>query len=629
MNTITPQSLTLLDSSGSTRTGSAEKLIPASGSLQATVRQVSQDQLSPNVFRLKLESNSVLMELKAQQPIPAGSKVLISRTNNGQLAIKLASTPASEKPITPPLAEKITTTRTYQTPAVPVIRSEKDITTLANTIPRGQTINAQVISQTQGLPITPSQTTAPQSSPTLSPPQQPAPLQMTTPTTSIPALTTTNTIQPAVSTQAPSTQPTTQTTPLVSLPTAEPIKTSTTPIPATQVQVASEPAKTSTTPTPATQVQAPPEQTKNTLTQMNPQTTTQQAQPTAQLIRTQPNTLALPNTKYSTEQAANILTLNAKGATVTLQTSANLPPLQQIQVSRNHTDQINISWTQPLPKDKGGTVTSQLTPQQATSLQNSLREQLPQQISLGAGIQQLLNSTAATNSTAAGQIDKVVQSLMQLFGVRPGTAEAQQTIKQNIHYGGLFTENRLANNQSSPKDMKQFLGKLQALAEQLPDSQKQLVQSTVDKMLARVTTNQLTSIQSRQERIESNERFFQLDLPIRNQETLDNVELRISHRSQQNSRQELETVWKVRLHFDLDASKSIDAELSLNQEQSELTAAFTCSHHDTVTSIRNQLGGFREQLNTLGLNVPTLICKQGKPKPQKTPIQKQLIDIKT
>ncbi|WP_028471211.1 flagellar hook-length control protein FliK [Neptunomonas japonica] len=619
MNTITPQSLSLLDSSGNTRTGSAEKLIPAGGSLQATVRQVSQDQLSPNVFRLKLESNSVLMELKAQQPITAGSKVLISRTNDGQLAIKLATTTTADKPVatTPslPLADKASTTRTYQTPVIPVIRSEKDVTTLANTIPRGQTINAQVTSQTQGLPITSSQTAAPQTNPTPSR-QQPAPPQATTPATTISTSTTmANTPLPAVSTQAKPTQPA---TPQPSTP-----QTS---------QLTTEPVKAATTAAPAAQVQVIPIQGKNVSAQTNPQTAAQHTQPTTQQTNTQSPPPALPNTtptKYSTEQAVNILTLNVKGATVTLQTTANLPPLQQIQVSRNHTDQISISWTQPIPIDKAGTATSQLTPQQATSLQNSLREQLPQQISLGAGIQQLLNSSVASNSAAAGQIDKVVQSLMQLFGVRPGTAEAQQTIKQNINYGGLFTENKLANNQSSPKDMKQFLGKLQALAEQLPDSQKQLIQSTVDKILARVTTNQLTSLQSRQERIESNERFFQLDLPIRNQETLDNVELRISHRSQQNSRQELETIWKVRLHFDLDTSRSIDAELSLNQEQSELTAAFTCSHHDTVTSIKSQLNDFREQLSTLGLNVPTLICKQGKPQPQKAPIQKQLIDIKT
>jgi hypothetical protein len=616
MNTITPQSLSLLDSSGSTRTGSAEKLIPAGGSLQATVRQVSQDQLSPNVFRLKLESNSVLMELKAQQPIPAGSKVLITRTNDGQLAIKLATTLTADKPAaTPslPLADKTTTTRTYQTPAIPVIRSEKDLTTLANTIPRGQTINAQVISQTPGLPVASSQTAAPQTSP--APLQQLALPQATTPATTISTPTTTaNTPQPAVSTQA--TQPATQTTPQPSTPQVS--------------QLTTEPVKTGTTPAPAAQAQVTPEQVKNASIQTNLQTHTT-AKPT-QSTAQQTSSPSLPHitpTKYSTEQAVNILTVSAKGATITLQTSANLPPLQQIQISRNHTDQISISWAQPIPTDKGGAAAPQLTPQQAISLQNSLREQLPQQISLGSGIQQLLNSSQVSNSSAAGQIDKVVQSLMQLFGVRPGAADSQQAIKQNIHYGGLFTENKLAKNQSSPKDMKQFLGKLQALAEQLPDSQKQLIQTTVDKILARVTTNQLSSLQSRQERIESNERFFQLDLPIRNQDALDNVELRISHRSQPNSRQELETIWKVRLHFDLDTSRSIDAELSLNQEQSELTASFTCSHHDTVTSIKNQLNDFREQLNTLGLNVPTLICKQGKPQPQKTPIQKQLIDIKT
>ena len=218
---------------------------------------------------------------------------------------------------------------------------------------------------------------------------------------------------------------------------------------------------------------------------------------------------------------------------------------------------------------------------------------------------------------------------MLLFGVRPGAAEARQAIKQNVSYGGLFTENKLANNQPPPKDIKQFLGKMQALAEQLPDSQKQIIQTTIGKMLARITSNQLHSLQHRQEKLETNERFFQLDLPVQNQNALENVELRISQRSQKNNRDEAETIWKVRLHFDLEEVGSIDAELSLNQERNELSASFICANNETAMFVRNQLDSFKTQLTALGLSVPALACKQGVQRPQQSPIQKQLIDIKT
>ncbi|WP_293264162.1 flagellar hook-length control protein FliK [Neptunomonas sp.] len=618
MNTITPQSLSLLDSTGKASAGSANKLIPANGSLQATVRQVSQDKLTPNVFRLKLETNNTLMELKTQHPLPAGSKVLISRTSDGQLSIKLAPPTISEKAASPPtLANKTDASRTYQVPVSPIIRSEKDSITLLNTIPRGQTVTAKVTSQTIGLPTTNSQKTASPLNPTL--------LQHSKTAVQSETIST-----PPTSTKSQPATPQTINLPRTDVSTANKPQQ-------TQTQHSPSPKINDTQPAPAGNTQGSSTQTKTAppspliqaplITQKN-QSTEQTARPSQQQTSTITPT-QIQGPKYTTEQPTNTLTVSIKGSNLTLKTSSNLPPLQQIQISRNHSDQFSISWTQPIATSSTSTSMPVLTPQQAVSINNNLRELLPQQITLTSGIQQLLSLSQASNTNTAGKIDKVVQSLMQLFGVQPGAAEAQQTIKQNIHFGGLFTENKLNKNQASPTDMKQFLGKVQALAEQLPISQKQIIQSTVGKMLARITTNQLSSLQSKQERVESNERFFQLDLPIRNQNVLENVELRISHRSQQNSRLEHETIWKVRLHFDLEKSGSVDAELSLNQEQNELTAAFVCSDHNTASSIKDRLSDFKAQLNTLGLSVPTLSCKQGKHQPQKAPVQKQLIDIKT
>lgn len=623
MSTITPQSLTLLDSSGNTRTASSEKLIPAGGTLQATVRQVAQDQLSPNVFRLKLEANSVLMELKVQQPIVQGSQITLARSANGQLSVTINALDTS-KPSASNDAGKPQNSRTYQTTATPVIRTADDSSRINRLIPTGQSINAQVVTQTQaqtnGPPQAPTQpqTTLPQQA------QTPLPLstasQTPTPQT-VPSQTVSNQTMPN---QAAPAQTPTQTSvvppPLPTAPQTATPNIQATPAPPQTPQVSTTSQPTQTFPTvnqPPPAAQTPPSG--------QPQTTTTAPTQTPLTTPAQPPTIT---TKYSADPAANILTLKITGETVTLKTSANLPPLEQVQISRGTTDQLLIRWSQPissLPTTSAPTLSSA----QAQTIENSMRELLPQQISLASGVQQLLNSTQASSASAAGQIDKVVQSLMLLFGVQPGAAEAQQAIKQNVSYGGLFTENKLANNQPPSNDMKQFLGKMQALAEQLPDSQKQLIQTTIGKMLARITTNQLHSLQHRQERVDTNERSFQLDLPVQNQNSLENVELRISQRSQKNSRDEAETIWKVRLHFDLKEAGSVDAELSLNEEKNELSAAFTCADNDTAISVRSQLDSFKTQLTALGLTVPALACKQGVQRPQQSPIQKQLIDIKT
>lgn len=624
MNTITPQSLSLLDASGKTLNESSNKLIPAGGSLQATVRQVSQDQLSPNVFRLKLEANSLLMELKTQQPIAQGSQVTLSRSNNGQLSVTVAAPNTIKTAITTTgnTTNESQTNRTYQATVTPVIRSANDLPQLNRLIPQGKTVIAQVNAQINTQP----QTISSPSGLT----QGLSPQAATSLQASIPS-----------QTQAQTTNPSQNTVPLPSIP------SNTTP-PANTHSQAQSGTITSQVQQPATQPNPLLTQSTREYTQAPLPSTNQTAQPagTSQipLISGQltPNTqiprspiLATPflqpqstQSKYSSDSSPHLLRLSVKGETITLKTTANLPPLQQVQISRSTNDQFIIRWNQPISSPPTTSV-SPMTTAQTQTIENSMRELLPQQITITSGVQQLINSTHLSTASAAGQIDKIVQSLMQLFGVQPGAAEAQQAIKQNINYGGLFTENKLANNQPPSKDIKKFLGKMQALAEQLPTVQKQMVQTTIDKMLARVTTNQLTSLQQRQEKIESNERFFQVDLPVQNQNSLENVELRISQRTQKNNRNEPETIWKVRLHFDLEDAGSIDAELSLNQEQNELSASFTCTKDDTVSSVRDQLERFKTQLTALGLKVPALVCKQGNQCSPQTAIQKQLIDIKT
>ena len=312
-----------------------------------------------------------------------------------------------------------------------------------------------------------------------------------------------------------------------------------------------------------------------------------------------------------------------------MQAPANLPSLSTVHLGRGLQDNFSLRWSQEV--QLAPTQPSKpFSTEQKIAIENSLRAAIPRQAPIAESVNQLLNNSAqfsSLNNTPAN-VDKVIQSILQLFGVQPGSSDAQQAIKQNIQLGGLFTESQLAKGQAPTNDMKQFLGKLEALSEQLPQGQKLLVRDAVDKIMARITTQQLTQAQHKQERVDVNERFIQLDLPVKYQNGVDNVELRINQRPHKNQRGEIETIWTVRLHFDLDAADTIDSDISLNEAQNTLSASFACSKQDTLEKLRNKLDQFQNQVADLGLNISSIACREGTKKAN-TPLYKQLIDVKT
>ena len=331
------------------------------------------------------------------------------------------------------------------------------------------------------------------------------------------------------------------------------------------------------------------------------------------------------------------LKIAVAGQIVSLQTPANLPPLQQVQITRTQGAQANIQWQQPAPTATTAPNTISLTATQSQLVDQQLRKVMPQQIPIAEGINQLMNQSgqlaqSVNPSNINSQIDRVSLSIMQMFGVKPGNRNSSDTVKRNIQQGGLFAESKLANHEGTGQgDMKNFLAKLSQLANQLPTEQRDILNTTTERMLARVTSNQLTHLQQQHARIDpSNERSFQIDIPVVHKEQLDNVEIEIKQRKHLNQQGNYTSIWSVRMHFELQERGEVDAEVALDPTDNSLSTTFLCTHASTVREIEQRMQDFRKQLSTQGFEIQTLHCTQGSQAANaNNPIHKRIIDIRT
>lgn len=266
----------------------------------------------------------------------------------------------------------------------------------------------------------------------------------------------------------------------------------------------------------------------------------------------------------------------------------------------------------------------------AHTINDALRYVLPTQQPIADSLlklQQLNNKAGGEKSPVNGMIS----SLLSLFGVKTeSAAQAQAGVQQNLLNGGLFTERNLADprSQISTNDMKYQLSQLLQQADKLPEQPRQQLQDLVKGLLNRITTNQLDSIHNT--RINSDgglERYFSLDLPIKNGDQLDNVELKLSEHRRQLSEDEWQQLWRVRLHFDMQEKGTIDAELVLEDEH-QITAHFWCSQSAIAEELNEKLPSFNQQLHLQGFSIHSTHCSEGAA-PKAINQVEQLIDVTT
>ena len=322
----------------------------------------------------------------------------------------------------------------------------------------------------------------------------------------------------------------------------------------------------------------------------------------------------------SSNNGASSVTATINGRTLPLTLNQPLPFDGKVLLVRTSNDQVQIqSLTSPIQNQN-----------LERHISNALRYVLPAQQPVAESLTKLLqlnNSVGAEKSP----INSILSSLINLFGVKTGSSSEGQTgVQQNLLNGGLFTERNLADPRSQipTGEMKKQLSQLLQQAEKLPELPRQQLQELVKGLLSRVTSNQLESIQNT--RISSDggiERFFALDLPIRNGDQLDNVELKISEHRRQLSENDWQQLWRVRLHFDLQEQGSIDAELILEEEH-QITAHFWCSQTKTAEELNEKLPDFNRQLYRQGYSITGIHCSEGVA-PKALNRVEQLIDVTT
>lgn len=320
--------------------------------------------------------------------------------------------------------------------------------------------------------------------------------------------------------------------------------------------------------------------------------------------------------------------VSVDGMTLELLSARPLQPGQQVTVTRTESGLIQLNiLTPPTP------LAQQTAVQMA--MQQALREVLPVQIPFADGLNQLMQLGQRPQVNQNSALNQMIDSMLRLFSIRPGSADASQAVQRNLQQGGLLSESRLAQAQGQgqmapTQDLKQQLGRLNRLAEQLPPVAREQLQQLVTSMLARSTAQQISSLQRWRDLPDGGqERHFRLDLPIQHEGKLDNAELRITEHRRRDEMGEFVTVWSVNLHFQLGDAGSLDSEVSL-QDKWQISARFWAEKPETVGMIRERLTDFEADLRGKGFQVEPIHVRLGKAhNPEVSPLQKRLVDLHT
>ncbi|WP_286239937.1 flagellar hook-length control protein FliK [Neptuniibacter halophilus] len=639
-------------SNSSDSTQNLNRLLPVGQNVSATVVAVSRDQIQPEIFRLKLEVNNRLIQMGVFQALPVGQKINVNRQSDGQIQIQVNPQPttagssnrtegANNTPLPQPPAQPASSGSTERNrPNLQLSLPAGNSASSAEKLPLEQRIQAAVISSR---PVYPPQTGNSNAAPASSP----APAASTAPTVTTTPVTTTNTAAAQLQPSAPPTPPppasgSANSNPAPAQASNPGIQSSTPPQPqpappaattanspaSSGASIPAQPANTAANPPPANNPAIASATTNNrTEAAQNPINT---APPKVAPTPTDNSRAAgqsataerLPTPPGTLPSHHRISLALPDGSKVELNSPRPLPQGTQVQLLRSNDQTVQVVRMQEPP----------LSPASALDkpgVQEIMRNALPNQIPAGNAFNQLAQ-IAGTDTAQATQIGSVVRSMLQLFGVSPGSQEAPQQIRQNVELGGLQTERSLSQNlRSNTLDMKSQLQQLQQLADKLPEEQKERFEQILRGIHSRVTSQQIGSLQQWREQPDGSfERVLQFDLPIKQGEHWENLELRLSREGGANAAGEIVSVWRVRLHFDLEEQGGVDAEIRLTDGH-EISTLFWCEQPETADKLRQRSEEFSERLRQCGFNNTEVSWHQGNAPEQKQVIQKQLVDLHT
>ncbi|MEL0169127.1 MAG: flagellar hook-length control protein FliK [Pseudomonadaceae bacterium] len=165
---------------------------------------------------------------------------------------------------------------------------------------------------------------------------------------------------------------------------------------------------------------------------------------------------------------------------------------------------------------------------------------------------------------------------------------------------------------------------LQALGE--ADDLGSLLRLTAS-LLARIQHHQLQSMGQTQTFSDgSNQTTWQLEIPLRDGQQFNHVQVRIQRdESAPTPRQpEPVPVWEVRLAFNLDHLGTMQAIARLRNDK--VSSELWAERQETLGLISSEISALRDRLLAKGLDVGELSCHQGTPPPPRQPVQQGWID---
>ncbi|QCU90427.1 hypothetical protein [Thiomicrorhabdus sediminis] len=337
--------------------------------------------------------------------------------------------------------------------------------------------------------------------------------------------------------------------------------------------------------------------------------------PTSANLRLTTNLLNLGQVKVGQVFSANLQPLNNTQALVTIGSQSFTATLKE---PINLTGDVKLVVKQTSPElqlavqnNKPQTTASNSQALQQ-SIQNILRQFLPQQSSLNQVVQQLNTLPALP----AG-INQALQQLLEQLN-RPQKINDGKQLQSSILNSGLFMESKLKQGQAKlPGDIKAQMLQLQKqtlqLNQQQPSAALAKLSDLLNQAISRITVQQIQLLEN------PNVTAYEY---LNNQDKInqDTIELhKINYASN--------TLWEVYINLQLPQGE-LNSKLSLNDQDSAINCFLWCDNQDVEAHITNKLGALRKQFDDAGLNLNQLQLSPRKLEPKQRKTQVALIDIK-
>ncbi|MBR9882931.1 MAG: hypothetical protein GYB21_04420 [Oceanospirillales bacterium] len=656
--TLAVQSLQTFSRQGETRGADPRTQLDAGRTLSASVKEVVVDTQRPNLFRIKVEAQNLLMELMTSRPLSIGAQVTLSRGSDGALQLSVAEqgqarqTAATAQPSTTIQTSSLTDAGgaaqglRLQIPnnaqqkidallrALPLNQPQtgRVLPSAQNSLPAVSNATATATAQTAADPKapgsvgTPSTSAPPQSSPqTTQAPTNSSPASASTASDARPANPNPSPATPAQSARAESSQAALSNigsnNPAPTMPTEAGTRAPT-PGPAAGTgnvaQVPQGDRAGNTSPPQAPNVQP----RVMTVQGLNSQTATQAD------TALRPTPVTSPGIQ-SPASSPNTVQLSVNNQRIELVTPRPLQAGLEVRLTR--VDQNTVQLDILPPK-----ISPDAQARMQEGLQQILRDSLPVQVPMGDALNQLRQFSRSDSGRQRDAIGQVVRSMLSMFSVsaKPDAKSTRQAVQQQLNSTGLAPSPKNTPSkgpEGTQPSLKENMARLEQIGERLPAEARARFQSLLQGIQARTATHQAASLQHWQDQPDGSiERQYRLDLPIRvNDEHLDNTEIRITQHKRRDEEDQYVSEWSINLHFNLQDLGAIDSRISLQNEW-QITARFWAEQSETAQLIRTRLDDFAGQLNSSGFKVDTLHVERGRqPHDNQAPVSRRLVDLHT